>query len=191
MSMRTLLIGLLMLPFTALAAEESPEQVSIRCSDPMPGGIEMRVVYGPFWDGAWQLVVERPDDSPVPMLRLDLLEVDRTTGFATVQSSYRRPSSDPDLRALWQASATMMTGMRNLGDERPELRAEQRPLMIQIAFSDRVQCQEGFANWPRLPGTYYFEALEMIRTSVMQPTTSREMQEAIRLHLGLVRPAWQ
>jgi hypothetical protein len=81
--------------------------------------------------------------------------------------------------------------MANLGEERPGLRAEQRPLMIQIAFSERVQCQEGFANWPRLPGTYYFEALEMIHTSVMQPETSREMQEAIRLHLRLVRPVWQ
>lgn len=191
MNMRALFIGLLLVPFTAPVAEEVPNQLSIRCSDPMPAGMEMRVVYGPFWDGAWQLVVERPADSLVPVLRLDLLEVDRTTGFATVQSSYRRPSSDPDLRALWQASATMITGMRNLGDERPELRAEQRPLMIQIAFSDRVQCQEGFANWPRLPGTYYFEALEMIRTSVMQPTASREMQDAIRLHLSLVRPTWQ
>jgi hypothetical protein len=191
MTMRALLVGLLLIRFTALSAEESPEQVLIRCSDPMPAGMEMRVVYGPFWDGAWQLVVERPEDSPVPMLRLDLLEVDRATGIATVKSRFRRPSNDADLRQLWQASATMITGMANLGEERPGLRAEQRPLMIQIAFSERVQCQEGFANWPRLPGTYYFEALEMIHTSVMQPETSREMQEAIRLHLRLVRPVWQ
>lgn len=191
MTMRYLTIGLLLAPFTALIADETTNQVPIRCSDPMPAGVEMRVVFGPFRDEAWQLVATRPEDSPVPVLRLDLLAVDRSTGIATVTSTYQRPSNDPDLRQLWQTSATMITGMRNLGEERPELRVEQKPLMIQIAFTDRVECQQGFANWPRLPGTYYFEALEMIHTSVMQPELARDLQEPIRMHLRLVRPAWQ
>lgn len=191
MTLRYLAIGLSLLPFTATPAEGTPEQVPIRCSDPMPAGVEMRVVYGPFRDDAWQLVVTRPEESPVSMLRVDLLEVDRSTDIATVATSHDRPASDPALRQFWQASATMMTGMRNLGDERPAMRAEQRPLMIQIRFSDRVECVEGFANWPRLPGTYYFQALEMTRASVMQPELARDMQEPIRLLLQLVRPAWQ
>lgn len=191
MTMRYLMIGLLLVPFTALSAEEPGNQVLIRCSDPMPAGAELRVVYGPFRDEAWQLVATRPDDSPIPVLRLDLLAVDRSTGIATVTSSYQRPSNDADLRELWQASATMITGMRNLGDERPELRVEQKPVMIQIAFTDRVECQQGYANWPRLPGTYYFEAVEMINRSVMHPELARGLNEPTRMLLRLVRPAWQ
>jgi hypothetical protein len=161
------------------------------CDASLEEGVEIRVVYGPFWDGAWQLSVVRDPDSPTPRMKLDLLEVDRANATVTVSGSYDRATSDPDVRLLWQASSTMITGMRNLGDDIPELRSEQRPLTIHVSRSDGDQCQSGYANWPRLPGSFYFEALEMIRTGTMQPVSSREMQTAIRMHLRQVRPVWQ
>lgn len=188
---RHLSISLFLAMFTATAGGETMDIDALGCDGALPEGVEMRVVYGPFWDGAWQLKVVRDPDSPVPRLELDLLEVDRAAGRASVTASYSRPSSDPDLRLFRQASSTMITAMVNLGDDVPELRSEQRPLMIQVGRSDGVDCHRGFANWPRLPGSFYFEALEMIRVSVMQPSASREMQTAIRMHLRQVRPVWQ
>lgn len=163
----------------------------LACGPDLPQGVELRVTYGPFWDGAWRLSIVRDAESPTPVLKVETLEVVPADFRVMVLERHRRPSNDPDLRLLRQASGTMIAEMRALGEDRPELRSEQRPLVIQLAGTEGTACVAGFANWPRLPGTYYFQAVDLLRAAVVQPEVTRDPWTAARLQLRQVRPAWR
>lgn len=184
-------VGLMLLSFTASPAVSDITIDDLSCDSELPPGVELRITYGPFWDGTWQLSVVREDGASLPQLQTDTLVVAAADYTVTVTESHRRVSNDVDLRLLRQASSVMIAEMRNFAEERPELRSEQKPLMIQVRASEGTTCAAGYANWPRLPGSYYFEAVDHLRAAVSQPNVTRDPWSAARLHLRQVRSAWQ
>lgn len=186
---RTTLPLLALLATTTVAAQELHTD-ALTCAGELPAGTELRITYGPFWDGAWQLSVTRPEGDVLPEVRVDTLEVARADFTATVVESHSRPGNTPHLRALRRASIVMIESMDRYADESPELASERRPLTVQVKLGADDACAEGYINWPRIPGTYYFEAIDTLREAVLRDDSTYDPWPAIRLQLRQVTGSW-
>jgi hypothetical protein len=124
------------------------------------------------------------------MVRVDTLEVARADHIAKVLESATRPGTDPHVRTLRRASIVMLESMKKYADESPELASERRPFTVQVRIGDGVGCVEGYTNWPRIPGTYYFEAVDSLRTAVQDSDSTFDPWPAIRLQLRQVTGSW-
>jgi hypothetical protein len=174
----------------ALAASLPSE--ALTCAVDLPPEVEYRVTYGPHWDGAWRLTAVRPAEG-APYFEVELLGVERADHRVDIVASHRRPALLQDMRALRQAAVVMIAEMNalNLRGDVPESRAQQRPLTVHLQGADGGLCADGYAHWPRIPGTYFFEALEMVRETVVSPGAVSEPWTAIRLHLRQIQSPWR
>lgn len=174
------------------AVGETLDAVELTCGRDLPPEVEYRVTYGPHWDGAWRISAVRPDGG-VPRFEVEVLGVDRADHRVDILEKHERPALLHNMRAVRDAAVVMVSEMAVLAqrDEEPESRAQRRPLTVHIQGTDGGLCAHGFADWPRIPGSYFFEAMDMLRESVIRPDVVSEPWTAIRLHLRQVRSAWR
>ena len=193
MSLRaaTVVVGALV----ALPCSAAPATVPLadfRCGAPLDASIDFRITYGPHWDGAWRVTAVRGDADEPPHLVFESLEVSPASHVATVAAHHSRAAGGRNLGALRRASGVMIAEMQRLAarEETPPTHDQRRPFTVQVNGSLGVQCADGYANWPRLPGTYYFSAVELVADWVQHPA-GRDPWDAVQLQLQQVRAPWQ
>ena len=179
----------------ALPCSAAPAPVplaDLSCGGVLDDSIDFRITYGPHWDGAWRLTSVRGGDDEPPRLVFESLEVAPAAHSATIVAQHARAAGGRDLAELRRASGVIIAEMQRFAarDETPRTRDQQRPFTVQINGSLGVQCADGYANWPRLPGTYFFSAVELASDWVQHPA-GRDPWGAIRLQLQQVRAPWQ
>lgn len=149
---------------------------------------EMEFIYGPFWDGGWRLTVDMGGPGEAPTMTVEDFEFLPADHVVEFTSHAQRSGHTTRLRQLRKKSLTMINEMQ-LTEDRPELRSQRRPFVVKVGMSDgTTRCAAGYANWPRLPGSYYFEAIEVLRDMVEQPG-GPEGWTAVRVMLDQVKPA--
>ena len=180
-------LAALLAPAAALAADD----FAFDCSSPLDPAVDIRITYGPNWDASWRLTVMKSDAATPPRVVFESLDVDRANRTATVTQRFERPAAGLPLRELRRATRVNIAEMQRFAarEEIPELRSEQRKMVVQVAGTDAMMCADGYANWPRLPGAYWFAAVELIQEWVRgvapQPWT------AVKLQLQQVRAPWK
>ncbi|MCA1798393.1 MAG: hypothetical protein LC632_02745 [Xanthomonadaceae bacterium] len=174
------------------AGSQTLDAVELTCGRDLPPEVEYRVTYGPHWDGAWRISAVRPEGG-VPHYEVQVLGVERADHRVDVLETHQRPALLHNMRAVRNAAVVMVSEMTVLAQrgEEPETHAQRRPLTVHIQGTDGGLCADGYADWPRIPGSYFFEAMDMLRESVILPDTVSEPWTAIRLHLRQVRSAWR
>lgn len=177
--------------FAGAPAPADDDGFAFDCAAPAPPAVDFRITYGPNWDGAWRLTATRGDAQTPPRLVFEILDVDRVARAASVVERHERPAAGPHLRSLRNASGIIIAEMQRLAarEEIPELRSEQRRMVVQVAGSQGTMCADGFANWPRLPGAYYFAAVELVIEWVRG--VAPEPWTAVALQLQQVRAPWK
>ncbi len=186
----TAVIGLAVTLFTAPAVAEKIDLAELTCEGALPAGTDLRITYGPFWDGAWQLRVVNATASTVPEVVVTALDVAPADFTAEVLETHRRPGNQAVIREMQRAALVMIEAMGKYSEDAPELARERRPLTIQVRVGEVTGCAEGYANWPRIPGTYFYEAVDTLRTAVMIQDSTYDPWRPIRLQLRQVTGSW-
>ncbi len=195
MSRRAVVLALLIAGTTTPAfAQDAVTADELSCGGALAANIDFRVTYGPFWDGAWRLTAMRGTadaDSP-PMLVVESIDFAPAAHAGVVAGRYERAAGGADLRAVRRATGVMIAEIQRYAerDEIPEQRDQLRPLTVQLNGTDGVLCADGYANWPRIPGAYYFSAVELLADWVQHPA-GRDPWSAVKLQLQQIRAPWQ
>lgn len=174
------------MPLCAVAGE-------LDCDGALPPQVDFRITYGPHWDGAWRLSAIEPQAGAPARLVYEELAIAPADYAVTVSATHQRPIGDRNRDEMRRAAGIMIAEMRRYAerDEVPETRDQRRPLLIEIAGRDGVMCTGGYADWPRIPGSYFFAAVELVREAVRRPDALRDPWSAVRLQLEQVRAPWE
>lgn len=177
---------------TPCFAQDTVSSEELACGGALAPDIDFRITYGPFWDGAWRLTATRGTADAPPMLIHESIEVSPAEHSGVVVARHERAAGGADLRAVRRATGVMIAEIQRFAerDEIPEQRDQLRPLTVQVNGASGVQCADGYANWPRIPGTYYFSAVELLADWVQHPA-GRDPWSAVRLQLQQIRAPWQ
>jgi hypothetical protein len=174
------------------SAQETVTAEEFSCGGALPADVDFRITYGPFWDGAWRLTATRGTAETPPRLVHESIDFAPATHTGVVTERTERAAGGTDLRALRRATGAMIAEMQRYAgrDEVPEQRDQLRPLTVQLNGTSEVLCADGYANWPRIPGTYYFSAFELLADWVQHPA-GRDPWSAVKLQLQQIRAPWQ
>ena len=173
-------------------AQDAVSADELTCGGPLAADVDFRITYGPFWDGAWRLTATRGTADAPPRLIHESIEVEPATRAGVVVARHERAAGGADLRALRRATGVMIAEIQRYAgrDEVPVQRDQLRPLTVQLNGTDGVLCADGYANWPRIPGAYYFSAVELLADWVQHPA-GRDPWSAVNLQLQQIRAPWQ
>lgn len=188
---RILAICLLAVSYGApCAAQDTLPADVLRCDGEAPPADEISITHGPFRNGAWRLRVTAGADADTPArMHVETFEYLPAEHVVLRTGEFSRSIGSSVMRPLRRASLTMINEIE-LKEDEPELYAQRRPLTIQVGTSDGgTRCASGYANWPRLPGSYYFEAVELLRDSVIDESMAGDVRQAVRLLFDQVKPA--
>ncbi len=193
MSTRATVLALfLAVASTPSFAQDAVTAEELACGGALAADVDFRITYGPFWDGTWRMTATRGTADTPPQLVVESIEFAPAAHAGTVIERHERAAGGTDLRALRRASGVMIAEMQRYAerDEVPEQRDQLRKLTVQLNGANGVLCADGYANWPRIPGTYYFSAVELLADWVQHPA-GRDPWSAVRLQLKQIRAPWQ
>jgi hypothetical protein len=60
-----------------------------------------------------------------------------------------------------------------------------------VRAAEQTMCADGFANWPRIPGSYFFDAVVHLRDATVRPQAMPDPWPAVRLKLRQIRSGWR
>lgn len=177
---------------TPAFAQDPVSAEELSCGGELAPDVDFRITYGPFWDGAWRLTATHGTADTPPQLVFESIEFAPAAHAGAVIERHQRAAGGTNLRALRRATGVMIAEIQRYAgrDEIPEQRDQLRPLTVQLKGASGVLCADGYANWPRIPGAYYFSAVELLADWVQHPA-GRDPWSAVRLQLQQIRAPWQ
>ncbi|MEX0899169.1 MAG: hypothetical protein WD081_00610 [Gammaproteobacteria bacterium] len=177
---------------TPSLAQDAVTADALSCGGALDDRIDFRITYGPFWDGAWRVTALHGTADTPPRLVFESIDFAPAAHAGVVAVRHERAAGGSDLRALRRATGVMIAEIQRYAgrDEVPEQRDQLRPLTVQLNGASGVLCADGYANWPRIPGAYYFSAVELLADWVQHPA-GRDPWSAVRLQLQQIRAPWQ
>lgn len=193
MSRRAAALALLIAAASAPAfAQDAVTADELSCGGALDASVDFRITYGPFWDGAWRLTATHGTADAPPQLVVESIDYSPSAHAGVIADRWQRAAGGANLRAVRRATGVMIGEIQRYAgrDEIPEQRDQLRPLMVQLNGASGVLCADGYANWPRIPGAYYFSAVELLADWVQHPA-GRDPWSAVRLQLQQIRAPWQ